>query len=514
MKPTVSAAAAEINNRAPRYRIGNLQQIRQSLKKFKRALPVGIFRQQTIFEEDGYAFHFGGRRELQFNIGFEPENRFRFGIAFSFEPNQNLPDVTLLTPKVQRFNDFVSAHPEQFSSLRMWTWENNKRSAEREVGPISNEEIRNGAFVFIGKTQSADTIDYDAVLETFDDLLPLYEYVEGEARQNSRERFAARICWNSNGWVFPSGDAKELETGSYVTRAGFGHEEWLFNFAWKINGYHYAFLQPVSDSINNVAGKHLDLLLFSINPMGDRLYVGEIRNCEILTSADAEPAVRHYKKAGWLRSMKEQVEALGGDASKLDDGSLFNVRFKPTDAELYQPLRLAEKRDFVNKLNRYKLAVVENNLIAEWRRRKGTKIPPTIRTITRSGQPTVIYDPVHVALQGKLFELLKNRYGKNNVEMEADYVDLTVIDEQRKILIEIKSDADARIAIRNALGQVLEYAYLRGLVDGYTAELVVVAPAPLTAAVSNYIERLRKKFGIPLTYCPFSLGDSLPDFFN
>ena len=58
-------------------------------------------------------------------------------------------------------------------------------------------------------------------------------------------KYTVRICWNSKGWVFPLGEAKELEAGTYVARFGFGHEEWLFNFAWLIDGYHYSFLQPV-----------------------------------------------------------------------------------------------------------------------------------------------------------------------------------------------------------------------------------------------------------------------------
>ena len=41
---------------------------------------------------------------------------------------------------------------------------------------------------------------------------------------------------------------------SYVVEAGFGHEEWLFNFAWLIDGFHCAFLQPVNRSFKTVTG--------------------------------------------------------------------------------------------------------------------------------------------------------------------------------------------------------------------------------------------------------------------
>src|ERR1700754_2452274 len=53
----------------------------------------------------GYAFHKGGRRELQFNVGFEEDGAyFRYGVAFSLEPSRDLSDpVEVLAPKIQRF---------------------------------------------------------------------------------------------------------------------------------------------------------------------------------------------------------------------------------------------------------------------------------------------------------------------------------------------------------------------------------------------------------------------------
>ena len=150
----------------------------------------------------------------------------------------------------------------------------------------------------------------------------------------------------------------------------------------------------------------------------------------------------------------------------------------------------------------------------QWRRRKGTKTPPTIRTITRSGQPGVTYDPVHADLQGKLFKLLEARFGKDNVDLEADFVDITITDGQRKILVEIKSDPDPRVAIRHALGQILEYAYFNPDAKNDDAQLIIVAPGPITDKVSEYLERLRARFGIPVVYSAFSLSDKLPTVFT
>jgi hypothetical protein len=316
--------------------------------------------------------------------------------------------------------------------------------------------------------------------------------------------------------VFPSGEAKELEKGSYVTRAGFGHEEWLFNFAWLIDGYHYAFLQPVNNSRKKLEGETLEILLYAINQSHYRVYVGEIKGCEVLTPAQATAALKHYKKLGWLRSMRNQIQKVGANASGINDASVpFNVRFRRNDVRLYQPYRLARRSDVVTSLDRYKLVEADRKaIVMQWRRRKGAEAPPSVQTITRSGHPGVIYDPIHAALQDRLFRLLKARFGRGAVLCEEDFVDISVRDGKRRILIEIKSDADARLAIRKGLGQILEYAYFHRKPKDRRVDLLIVAPGPLTAEVSTYMKILSSGFRMPVTYCSFSLGDELPIAFG
>lgn len=263
-------------------------------------------------------------------------------------------------------------------------------------------------------------------------------------------------------------------------------------------------------------GETLDILLYSINQNHDRVYVGEIRSCEVLMPAQAKAGLKHYRKLGWFRSMQDQIHKIGGDASRLNDASLpFNIRFRRTDYHPYQPYRLARRSDLVTKFNHYKLVKADRKtIVTQWQRRKGTRVPPSIQTITRSGQPGVIYDPIHAALQGQLLELLKLRFGKGAVLREQDFVDISVRDGKRRILIEIKSDADARLAIRKGLGQILEYAFFDPSSKDSGVELFVVAPAPFTSEVLAYMRVLRSEFKLPITYCPFSLGDALPDAFD
>ena len=73
---------------------------------------------------------------------------------------------------------------------------------------------------------------------------------------------------------------------------------------------------------------------------------------------------------------------------------------------------------------------------------------------------------------------------------------------------------DARIAIRKALGQILEYAYFNPNSQNADARLVIVSPGGLSANVSDYLNRLRTKFGIYVNFCAFSLGDGLSQIFT
>src|ERR1039457_5056017 len=102
----IRAIAQQLNTRAHTHAIGELQAIRAELKKLKRQPGKDIFSSQTIDED--WAFHHGGRSELQFNIGIEDALgwiELRHGVAFSFEPSQSLPSpVDTLIDKVHHFN--------------------------------------------------------------------------------------------------------------------------------------------------------------------------------------------------------------------------------------------------------------------------------------------------------------------------------------------------------------------------------------------------------------------------
>lgn len=187
---------------APNYSIGDLQSIRADLKRLKRRPGSRIFTDQTTF--DDWAFHHGGRKELQFNIGYvdDHSNSIRHGVAFSFELSLTLPSIDTLIPKVKLFNDYISLNVDEFKDMRLWYY-NPARSVDLPPMAIPSDLIKEGVFVFLGNRQPIGRIHYAKILEDFDRLLPLYRYVESGGK-------TVPVSASQNaGFVFKAGRSKK-----------------------------------------------------------------------------------------------------------------------------------------------------------------------------------------------------------------------------------------------------------------------------------------------------------------
>ena len=177
---SIPLLAKYINSHSDSHAIGQLQYIRKGLKSLSR-LSNGIFSSQTIHEK--WAFHHGGRKELQFNIGFEDvsgQEMVRYGVAFSFQISMSLTSVDELVPKVRLFNDFMQLYPDLYADMKMWHYKDGKRSTHYFPAAIPPENVIEGVFVFIGKLQPLESFDPDLIFADFDRLLPLYRYVESQ----------------------------------------------------------------------------------------------------------------------------------------------------------------------------------------------------------------------------------------------------------------------------------------------------------------------------------------------
>lgn len=179
----IQLLANALNEGSTRFEIGRLQSLRAELKGIAVASRP-IFGIQSI--KPRFAFHLGGRTELQFNIAedaLDDRPRVRHGVGFSLETNPTLPTIAPMLPKLKRFDDYVSRHPGDFNRFRMWCWHAAKefRSPDLPVGPIPQEWRANGRFIAIGRHGRPGEIAPEEILRDFDRLIPLYVYVESRA---------------------------------------------------------------------------------------------------------------------------------------------------------------------------------------------------------------------------------------------------------------------------------------------------------------------------------------------
>lgn len=211
MSLDIPAIANKLNELGRPHPIGKLQDIRTQLKKLNRRPGDKIFSTLTTF--DDWAFHYGGRTELQFNIGYadgDHNDDLRHGVAFSFELSQTLKSIDVLVPKVKFFNDFMELNASEFSDMRMWHYDDG-RSVDRPPGPIPSGLVTEGVFVFLGNRQPAKKIDYEIILDDFDRLLPLYRYVESRGA-------TAPVPLPKTGFSFKAGASKTVKSAKATLR--------------------------------------------------------------------------------------------------------------------------------------------------------------------------------------------------------------------------------------------------------------------------------------------------------
>lgn len=167
----------------------------------------------------------------------------------------------------------------------------------------------------------------------------------------------SRICWNTAGWKKPTGDAAKVETTSYVAAHHFGHEEWLFNSEWLIDGYRYGFLQPILKYYRRYKGHSCSILLYTVTPEGDTLLVAKIANVYIPEEDELDRVLRKYESSGWMDSMRADVEVVGGCLAVLDNPKpveVVNMRFLPENVtRIFDPGRRVVGEHKIARNRRY-----------------------------------------------------------------------------------------------------------------------------------------------------------------
>ena len=293
----------------------------------------------------------------------------------------------------------------------------------------------------------------------------------------------ARICYNDEGWLFPSGRKdKAVNKDSYEQKNGFGHEEWLLDFSKIIDGYHYGFLQPLNGYHH--AGKMYDIHLFFYTKSTGKAYIGCIKNAECIDEDDAKRALDYYKKERWYNEMLVRVYSTEPvDLLKVIMMVLIHdvVEIDAGDSYAYDP---------------------EAQKSAPERERKAAEAKSEL-AVHGGVYERASYNPIHNKIQNSIRELLLASKDYTEVVEEKNFVDLTATHKCGEIhFFEIKTNT-ARLSIREALGQILEYSDYPD--EARASKLIIVSVKALDESDRKYIKHLREKYDIPVWYRYYSL---------
>lgn len=317
-----------------------------------------------------------------------------------------------------------------------------------------------------------------------------------------------RLCWNKNGWKFPSGiRGKSLNSYTYENQYGFGHEEWLFDKSKIVNGYHYAFIEAfrIKKSDKHIK-KTYNVKLYSIDSIKNiRYYVGEIKNLKGVSEKESEDIYKIYSEKGWLKEMMKQVHAIGGEWNSTianDAKILFNIKFKFDDAILFDEYEIIAQDDINITSDHFVLLPQKTEISVEYVEESEDNNDGNFKNTTKRKRVVdheTTYEPYHDMMQNALCELLREQKEiYKRVKIERDRVDLKAETiEGDWHYFELKTDS-TKLSIRKAIGQIMEYAYYPN--RERASKLIVVSDSEPTDRDMNYLKHIREKFEIPIFY--------------
>jgi hypothetical protein len=335
-----------------------------------------------------------------------------------------------------------------------------------------------------------------------------------------------RLTWNENNWEFPSHhDWHKKYQGTseaHERQYGFGHEEWLFNSRYRLNGFQYGYIRGVNQMSREreIISK---LLLFTIDPVSHNRYlVGRLNDVEIIEGYEPDQKMIQPVVSNHFNRMLEELADAKADITHFrKDGYVANVKFEWAKAEiLVTPSPLNEiKGGRYNRFQPYRIDEALKALINEELRTKAklSFVPgkaahtPSYEKSTNSKRTTV--ERRHGIITDDLYNYLLKHNNINQDELSCEktrvggqIVDLVIKRNNALTIFEVKTESAAIRNIRLAIGQLLEYALLDSSVK--LEKLVIVGPADLVADEQEYFQRIQSLIGVPIEYWGYSFQQS------
>lgn len=115
---------------------------------------------------------------------------------------------------------------------------------------------------------------------------------------------------------------------------------------------------------------------------------------------------------------------------------------------------------------------------------------------------TTIVKNIHDEMKEKLYLQLSKKYGADNVGTEISIgqkkIDLVVKHLESYDLYEVKTNQDVRICIREAIGQIIDYAFFE--CKDRIGKMFIIGPNQISKEAVEYLKNIRFKHNLPIYY--------------
>ena len=329
------------------------------------------------------------------------------------------------------------------------------------------------------------------------------------------ERRIMRLTWNEYNWHKPSGHLwkKEKQGNNKVAHEnqyGYGHEEWLFNPRYEIDGFQYGYIRGVEKA--KIKNNTIDeLYLYTKAPSGEFYLVGKVLNVQKISAIQLPSRISKLFKKHHKETL-EELKAVKADYPELSRYPLRPIlKYKIEDAEILDepiPLNLDKStykrfipytiKPEVDKELQNKITTSPSLIFLEGKSER----QKTYSRVTQKNKKDIT--SLHVEIAKQLLNYLRKSFPKSKLSLERSNINGKIIDLLEKdkigeyVFYEIKTNSSALRNIREALGQILEYALLDSSIT--PKKLVIIGPSSFSKTEAKYFNRLKSNISINLEY--------------
>lgn len=332
-----------------------------------------------------------------------------------------------------------------------------------------------------------------------------------------------RVTWNKNYWEKPCGHswAKENQGNKnipYENQFGFGHEEWFFNSRYRLNGFQYGYIRGVEKAKleNDIID---ELYIYTKDTSNNYFFVGILKKVIRLKNDEQKDIINKLFRKHTETAINELKEVDGEIKELKNTGVNPTLKFKWEDANiLEEPIPITIDDTKYKRYQPYKLTselelFVKNKseILPKLIFKEGRTNSKNSYTLSKSKGSREV-KKLHVEILEKLYDYLLISTSKEKISLEKSTVNGKIIDilentdANKYNFYEAKTSNSALTNIREAVGQILEYALIDDTI--IANKLVIVGPAKLKKLEENYLKRLQNNIKIELEYWYFNSEDS------